>query len=147
MNLNLNLNLVFSKSMNLNLNLNLKIKKKMNGSNPGRKRIKEQPRVLCHAPVTNIQKSPQRILAALFLCAVFLTIYFCNGLLCASFLTIYFATVYFVRNFFRLFILTLTIFFCIFYKNDYLINYSKKRCTNSGTQTALHSYSYSENAI
>ena len=26
-------------------------------------RIKEQPRALCHAPLTNIQKSPRRIFA------------------------------------------------------------------------------------
>ena len=50
----------------MNLNLNVKIKKKMNGSNPALERIKEQPRALCHAPLTNIQKSPQGIFATLY---------------------------------------------------------------------------------
>ena len=60
----------------------------------------EQPRALCHAPLTNIQKCLQRIFATLYfvhsffddlflqrfiLRAVFLTIPFCNRLFCGSF--------------------------------------------------------------
>ena len=48
------------------------------------------------------------------LCAVLLTIYFCNGLLCAVFLTIYFCNGLFCAQCFLLFIWTLTIYFCIF---------------------------------
>ena len=63
----------------------------------------EQPRALCHAPLTNIQKYLQRIFAMLYfvrsffddlflqrfvLRAVFLTIHFCNSLFCGSFFVI-----------------------------------------------------------
>ena len=49
-------------------------------------RIKEQPRALHHAPLTNIRKCLLRIFAALqFKRSFFFTIYFCNSLFCAQF--------------------------------------------------------------
>ena len=49
-------------------------------------RIKEQPRALRHATLTNIQKSLSAFMQRFILCAVFLPgIYFCKCLLCAVF--------------------------------------------------------------
>ena len=52
-------------------------------------RIKEQPRALNHAPLTNIRKSLDRSFATVYFVHSFFffgTVYFCNGLFCGSFL-------------------------------------------------------------
>ena len=61
--------------------------------------LQEQPRVLRHAPLPNIQKFSNAFLQRCILRAVFLTIYFCYGLLCAVFLTIYFLQRFILRSF------------------------------------------------
>ena len=96
----------------------------------------EQPRALCHAPLTNIQKCLRRIFATLYFVRsffddlflqwfifapqFFLTIWFCNGVFCAVFFLFAkinsqknsaqknFLHIYFCTNFF------LHIYFCIF---------------------------------